>query len=112
MGDDFQPREHDHLVEPVFGGLGARRGREGDTVEATVTDRIEVKDGRYKASRTIRLRTVGEGSQPGEQAAADDGAWESDEERDGRNRRRWKRERRDEKKRRWLAIWDALTGWW
>ncbi|MCC7011271.1 MAG: hypothetical protein IT454_01805 [Planctomycetes bacterium] len=22
--DDWKPREHDHLVEPVFGGLGAR----------------------------------------------------------------------------------------
>lgn len=23
--DEWHPREHDHLVEPVFGGLGARR---------------------------------------------------------------------------------------
>lgn len=22
MSDDYRPREHDHLVEPVFGGLG------------------------------------------------------------------------------------------
>jgi len=22
MGEDYQPREHDHLVEPMFGGLG------------------------------------------------------------------------------------------
>lgn len=22
MSEDFQPREHDHLVEPMFGGLG------------------------------------------------------------------------------------------
>jgi len=24
MSDEWKPREHDHLVEPVFGGLGAR----------------------------------------------------------------------------------------
>ena len=24
MGDEYRPREHDHLVEPVFGGLGVR----------------------------------------------------------------------------------------
>ncbi|NOT29862.1 MAG: hypothetical protein HOP15_05365 [Planctomycetes bacterium] len=22
MSDEYHPREHDHLVEPVFGGLG------------------------------------------------------------------------------------------
>lgn len=22
MSDDYRPREHDHLVEPMFGGLG------------------------------------------------------------------------------------------
>ncbi|MEQ1893851.1 MAG: hypothetical protein ABL998_15025 [Planctomycetota bacterium] len=22
MTDDYRPRQHDHLVEPVFGGLG------------------------------------------------------------------------------------------
>jgi hypothetical protein len=22
MSDDYRPRKHDHLVEPVFGGLG------------------------------------------------------------------------------------------
>jgi hypothetical protein len=25
MEESYEPREHDHLVEPVFGGLGARR---------------------------------------------------------------------------------------
>ena len=26
-GDDYRPREHDHLVEPMFGGLGVERDR-------------------------------------------------------------------------------------
>lgn len=25
MEDPYEPREHDHLVEPMFDGLGARR---------------------------------------------------------------------------------------
>ena len=31
-GEDYRPREHDHLVEPVFGGLGVepRPERRGD----------------------------------------------------------------------------------
>jgi len=30
MSSDYRPREHDHLVEPMFGGLGVeRRGAEG-----------------------------------------------------------------------------------
>jgi hypothetical protein len=29
MSDEYRPREHDHLVEPVFGGLGARAPRRG-----------------------------------------------------------------------------------
>ena len=24
MSDDYRPREHDHLVEPMFGGLGVK----------------------------------------------------------------------------------------
>jgi len=28
MSGDFRPREHDHLVEPLFGGLGAEGGPE------------------------------------------------------------------------------------
>ena len=27
-GDGFRPREHDHLVEPMFGGLGVEPARE------------------------------------------------------------------------------------
>jgi hypothetical protein len=25
-GDEYRPREHDHLVEPMFGGLGVESG--------------------------------------------------------------------------------------
>ncbi len=28
MSDDYRPREHDHLVEPMFGGLGVKQSRE------------------------------------------------------------------------------------
>jgi len=27
MSDEYRPREHDHLVEPVFGGLGVKERR-------------------------------------------------------------------------------------
>jgi len=26
MSDEYRPREHDHLVEPMFGGLGVEGG--------------------------------------------------------------------------------------
>jgi hypothetical protein len=29
-GDDYRPREHDHLVEPMFGGLGVEGGPRTD----------------------------------------------------------------------------------
>jgi hypothetical protein len=29
-GDEYRPREHDHLVEPVFGGLGVEGGARRD----------------------------------------------------------------------------------
>jgi len=29
VSDDYRPREHDHLVEPVFGGLGVEPRRAG-----------------------------------------------------------------------------------
>jgi len=28
MSDEYRPREHDHLVEPMFGGLGIEPARE------------------------------------------------------------------------------------
>lgn len=28
--DDYRPREHDHLVEPMFGGLGVEGGKRRD----------------------------------------------------------------------------------
>lgn len=31
-GDDYRPREHDHLVEPVFGGLGVGEQRVAERV--------------------------------------------------------------------------------
>ena len=34
MGDDYRPREHDHLVEPVFGGLGVGERREAEHASA------------------------------------------------------------------------------
>jgi len=34
MSDDFRPREHDHLVEPMFGGLGVGERREVERVSA------------------------------------------------------------------------------
>jgi len=29
-GDEYRPREHDHLVEPMFGGLGVEGGARTD----------------------------------------------------------------------------------
>ena len=34
MQEEFQPRENDHLVEPMYAGLGV--GEEGETTEPAV----------------------------------------------------------------------------
>ena len=48
--DDYKPRAHDHLVEPVFAGLGAQ-AEEGVEVKQTsveVREELVDRDGRVR----------------------------------------------------------------
>lgn len=40
--DDYKPRKHDHLVEPVFSGLGVGDEARPDDEAIVFTERLEV----------------------------------------------------------------------
>jgi len=49
--DSYRPREHDHLVEPMFGGLGMEG--ESDAVESATAEKQTVLS---RFLRFLRLR--------------------------------------------------------